>query len=244
MTLNSETIFVTEDGDAGPQQALIPSLSIANLLHQREAVMKLFQEALETLQQAHEIADHARLGFPDLSMARDWRGHGIHMTGLDANHTTMLERFQATVDAGGWTTLLQDSGIRSLMSAEKRSEVDKAIHAEEVPPLTRAARCSNTASLNVSAACHGITKPICHKSLGSGWWSPLSRPMAAPTTNSATNWMTYCACFICAMAGRKPIIDAVVTGSLMRPCGPHRSGRSSRRTSTFRSHSTKTKADI
>ena len=101
--------------------------------------MKLFREALDTLQRAHEIADHARLGFPDLSMARDWRGHGLHMTGLDANHATLVERFQATVDAGGWTTLLQDSGIRSLMSAAKRTEVDEAIHAEQVPPLTREA---------------------------------------------------------------------------------------------------------
>ena len=101
--------------------------------------MKLFREALDTLQRAHEIADHARLGFPDLSMARDWRGHGLHMTGLDANHATLVERFQATVDAGGWTTLLQDSGIRSLMSAAKRKEVDEAIHTEQVPPLTREA---------------------------------------------------------------------------------------------------------
>ena len=85
MTHDSDTIFVTEDGDAGPQQELIPSLSIANLLQQREAVMTLFQEALEKLQQAHVIADHARLGFPDLSIARDWRGDGIHMTGPDIN---------------------------------------------------------------------------------------------------------------------------------------------------------------
>ena len=49
MTHDSDTIFVTEDGDAGPQQELIPSLSIANLLQQREAVMTLFQEALEKL---------------------------------------------------------------------------------------------------------------------------------------------------------------------------------------------------
>jgi len=139
MTHDSDTIFVTEDGDAGPQQALIPSLSIANLLQQREAVMTLFQEALKTLQQAHEIADRARLGFPDLSLSRDWRGRGITMTGTDVNTTTVRERFQATVDAGGWTTLLQDSGIRSLMSAAKRTEVDEAIHAEKVPPLTREA---------------------------------------------------------------------------------------------------------
>ncbi len=47
--MNPETIFVTPDGDAGPEHELIPSLSIANLLQQREAVMTLFQEALDAV---------------------------------------------------------------------------------------------------------------------------------------------------------------------------------------------------
>ena len=35
MTNQAETIFVTSDGEAGPEHELIPSLSIANLLQQR-----------------------------------------------------------------------------------------------------------------------------------------------------------------------------------------------------------------
>ena len=137
MMTQAETIFVTPDGDVGQENELIPSLSIANLLQQREAVMILFQEALEKLEQAHAIATAARLGFPDLSMARGWRGHGIRMTGELSNRTTLLETFQACVDAGGWTTLLQDSGMRSIMSASKRKEVDEQIGAEKVLALTR-----------------------------------------------------------------------------------------------------------
>ena len=139
MTTSAETIFVSPDGDAGHQQELIPSLSITNLLQQREAVMILFQEALEKLEQVHALATAARLGFPDFSMARGWRGPGIRMTGEFANRTTLLETFQACVDAGGWTTLLQDSGMRSIMSASKRKEVDEQIGAENVPALTREA---------------------------------------------------------------------------------------------------------
>lgn len=77
----------------------------------------LFREALDTLEQAHTLATAARLGFPDLSMARGWRGHDLHMTGECANRTTLLETLQACVDAGGWTTLLHDSHMRSIMSA-------------------------------------------------------------------------------------------------------------------------------
>ena len=150
MTTRAETIFVTPDGDAGPQQELIPSLSITNLLQQREAVMTLFQEALDKLEQAHTLATAARLGFPDLSMAREWRGHGIRMTGECANRTTLLETFQACVDAGGWTTLLHDSGMRSIMSASKRKDVDEQIGAEKVPALTREAIRATFATLHDS----------------------------------------------------------------------------------------------
>jgi hypothetical protein len=150
MTNQAGTIFVTPDGDAGPEHELIPSLSIANLLQQREAVMILFQEALEKLEQAHALASAERLGFPDISMARGWRGHGLHMTGEFANRTTLLETFQACLDAGGWTTLLQDSGLRSMMSASKRKEVDEQIGAEKVPELTREAIRATFATLHDS----------------------------------------------------------------------------------------------
>ena len=150
MTNQAETIFVTPDGDAGPEHELIPSLSIANLLQQREAVLTLFREALDKLEQAHTLATAARVGFPDLLMARGWRGHGLHMTGEFANTTTLLETFQACVDAGGWTTLLQDSGLRSMMSASKRKEVDEQIGAEKVPELTREAIRATFATLHDS----------------------------------------------------------------------------------------------
>lgn len=150
MTNQAETIFVNPDGDAGQENELIPSLSITNLLQQREAVKILFQEALGKLEQAHALATAARLGFPDLSMARGWRGHGLRMTGEFANRTTLLETFQACVDAGGWTTLLQDSGMRSIMSASKRKEVDEQLGAEKVPALTREAIRATFASLHDS----------------------------------------------------------------------------------------------
>ncbi|MFZ3012188.1 MAG: hypothetical protein WA045_00650, partial [Nitrospira sp.] len=61
MTTSAETIFVTPDGEAGPEHELIPSLSIANLLQQREAVLTLYLEALDKLERAHTLATTARL---------------------------------------------------------------------------------------------------------------------------------------------------------------------------------------
>ena len=150
MTTSAETIFVTPDGDAGPQHELIPSVSIANLLQQREAVLTLFREVLDKLEQVHTLATAARLGFPDFSMARGWRGHSLHMTGEFANTTTLLETFQACIDVGGWTTLLNDSGMRSVMSASKRKEVDEQIGAQKVPELTREAIRTTFATLHDS----------------------------------------------------------------------------------------------
>ena len=257
MTHDSDTIFVTEDGDAGPQQELIPSLSITNLLHQREAVMALFQEAIDKLQQAHVIADHARLGFPDLSMARDWRGHGIHMTGSDANHTTMLERFQATVDAGGWTTLLQDSGIRSLMSAEKRTEVDKAIHTEQVPPLTRETIRATFTQLHESRGAmfeQGVIE--CFRRLSWDYRTNLPQKFVKRMV------ITYLTSYGSANLRQTDELDDLLRVFHLcdgRPEADHRrscyrlideamratsGGRSSPRTTTSQSHSTKTKAGM
>lgn len=137
MTTSGEAIFVTPDGEARQQHDLIPSLSIAHLVVARDAVLALFQEALDKLVQAHRLAEAARLGFPEISLARDWRGKGILLTGPSVNAVTLVETFQACVDAGGWNILLQDSGLRSLMSAAKRKEMDERIRAEHVPALTR-----------------------------------------------------------------------------------------------------------
>ena len=152
MTTQAETIFVTPDGEAGPEHELIPSLSIANLLQQREAVLTLFRGALDKLEQAQTLATAARLGFPDVSLARGWRGSGLHMTGEYSNRTTLLEMLQACVDAGGWTTLLNDSGLRSMMSASKRKEVDEQIHGNTVPELTREAIVATFSTLHATRA--------------------------------------------------------------------------------------------
>lgn len=69
-----DTIVITPDGEGGTDQHLIPSLSIANLLQQRDRVIELLESALTQIREAYDIAQAARLGFPDISVSRDWGG--------------------------------------------------------------------------------------------------------------------------------------------------------------------------
>ena len=152
MTTQGETIFVTSEGEAGPQQELVPSVSIANLLQQRTLVIELLDSACAQIRHAFEIAQAARLGFPDISVSRDWRGQGRPMTGDFANLTEIQELCQTSIDAGGWEMLLNDSGLRSLMSAAKRQEVDDSIRNKQVLALTRETIVATFRTLHESRA--------------------------------------------------------------------------------------------
>lgn len=150
MTTAQDTIFVNADGEAGPEQLPIPSISIANLLQQRDAILTLVQDAVEKLTQAHTIAQAAQLGFPDVTISREYRGHGMSMTGPYAKQKEIQETIQACVDAGGWDRLIKDSGLRSVMSAAKRKEMQEAIHNKKVPALTREAITTTFKTLHES----------------------------------------------------------------------------------------------
>lgn len=152
MTTAQDTIFVNAEGEAGHEQLPIPSLSITNLLQQRDAILTLVQEAVEKLTQAYTIAEAAQLGFPDVTISREYRGHGLHMIGPYANPVSILETVRACVDAGGWDRLIKDSGLRSLMSAAKRKEMEEAIHTKTVPALTREAITTTFKTLHESRA--------------------------------------------------------------------------------------------
>lgn len=152
MRTAQDTMFVNAEGEAGPEQLPIPSISIANLLQQRDAILTLVQEAVEKITQAYTIAEAARLGFPDVTISRDYRGHGMHMAGPSANQKEIQETIQACVDAGGWDRLIKDSGLRSIMSAAKRKEMEEAIHTKKVPALTRDAITTTFKTLHESRA--------------------------------------------------------------------------------------------
>lgn len=132
------TIEVNAAGDASERHDIVKSVSITNLLQQRDRAIALFGEALTLLQECYTLAHAAHLGFPSLSIATRYRGDGQNLVGEYAREVDNLKMFQSMVDAGGWKYLMNESGLRSLMSATKREEFDKQLNGDTITPLTRA----------------------------------------------------------------------------------------------------------
>ena len=133
------TIEVDAQGQANEQHEIVPSVSIDNLLNQRATVLRLFRQAVDALTEAHATAVAAHIGFPDISLSKDYRGNGTRITGEFSRQADVFALFQAVVDAGAWRYLMDESGMKSLMSATKRDEFDQQLRGETIPELTREA---------------------------------------------------------------------------------------------------------
>jgi hypothetical protein len=172
------TIEVNERGEAAERHDVIPSVSIDHLVQQRDAVLRLFTQALNILVEAHSIADAAHLGFPDITVARHFRNNGLHMTGEYSRAPEIHELVQSMVDAGGWRYLMDESGMRSLMSAAKREAFDKQLYDEKIPALTREAIFDTFSALHAARGAmfeQGVIE--CFKRLSWHYKANRSEPM-------------------------------------------------------------------
>ena len=133
------TIHVDEAGQATEFHNVVQSLSITHLLQQRDAVLQRLAQAFRILQEAHDIALSAHLGFPNIVASKDYRGQGRDVVGQFATEGEALNVCRAAIDAAAWRYLMQESGMRSLMSASKRSEFDDQVNKSLMPELTRQA---------------------------------------------------------------------------------------------------------
>jgi hypothetical protein len=134
---------------------IVPSVSIANLVNQRAAVMAKLLQAVELIRDAAMIAGDGHLGMPrftistsfsrghsgeraisDCYLGNDWRGRRWHMEARDVAEVERLLR--VGVDAAAWQYLMAQSGMRSLMDAKARETWDKSISEGDFPELTDA----------------------------------------------------------------------------------------------------------
>lgn len=106
---------------------LIPSLSIENLLNQRQAVLERIQEASHLLHEAYTICQAAHLRFPNLVYHPEY-GKEIRVDDS--------EKITKALDASAWRYLMHASGMRSFLDASARAQWDAKIDAHDVPPLT------------------------------------------------------------------------------------------------------------
>lgn len=111
---------------------LVPSVSIANLLAQRDAIIERLRSAATLFR---EIAELGAVAFPD---AR----YSYAVPCLEDRRTNSgrfpddLDDFEKSVDATAWDHLLAASGLRTFMDAAARKTWDEAISERKVPALT------------------------------------------------------------------------------------------------------------
>lgn len=132
---------------------LVPSVSIANLVNQRAAVLERISQAVELLREASAIAASSHLGMPRITLSNAYgRSHysernlcdariGADRTGsrfeMEASPDADVRKMvQHGVDAAAWQYLMHESGLRSLMDAKARETWDKAIAEGNIPELT------------------------------------------------------------------------------------------------------------
>lgn len=117
---------------------LLPSISIANFVHQRNAVMSRIEQAMALLQEAQKIAEEANLGIPCITVEEsNWITSRPVMMGLSPDAQLAMERLRRAVDSGAWNHLLSASGLRSLMDAISRGRWDDQIKRKDVPEMTQ-----------------------------------------------------------------------------------------------------------
>ncbi len=118
----------------GPEQAVVPSVSIENLLRRREAVLGKIDAALNLLIEARDIATAAHIGFPRLKL--ETNRHAFY-TMLDADRIDETRQIiRKEVDGTGWQYLMTESGLRTFMDAKAREQWDKNLIEGKAPDMS------------------------------------------------------------------------------------------------------------
>jgi hypothetical protein len=111
---------------------LVKSISIENMLRQRDAVIERLADAKRLIDEADKIADAAGLGTVSGHIGdRYGRSSGAPIGAPD-----FVESITKRVDAHGWQHLMKESGLMTLMDATAREEWNKGVYDFKTPGLT------------------------------------------------------------------------------------------------------------
>lgn len=118
---------------------LVQSISITNLINQREAIRARLEVARKALAEADDIVNaiseaterHRFYGGAAALVMTRGSVHDLYIMAPDG-----ITKGMRTFDAMAWQHLMQESGLRSLMDATARAEWDKTIEKGEFPDLT------------------------------------------------------------------------------------------------------------
>lgn len=127
---------------------LVKSVSIANLVNQRTAVVEKIAAAVALIREASELAAAAHVGMPRIEVSTGYgnRGHIVADAHVGARRDGSTWEYKAAedvtkvirlgVDCAAWQYLMHESGMRTLMDATARAKWDKSISDGEIPELT------------------------------------------------------------------------------------------------------------
>ena len=111
---------------------LVPSISIANLLSQRNAIVERLRQAARLFEEIEQLAESAfegaeyNVASPSLEDRRHVRGR----------FPGSLEAFEKAVDVAAWDKLLHASGLWTFMDAKTRQRWCDDLEKRHVPELT------------------------------------------------------------------------------------------------------------
>ncbi|HDR9163670.1 TPA: DUF4942 domain-containing protein [Burkholderia vietnamiensis] len=112
---------------------LVKSISIENMLRQRDAIIERLTAAKNLIDEADTIA--AGAGFGSISgQIGDRYSHNSPRIGS----ADFMDGMRKRIDASGWRHLMDESGLRTLMDAKARSEWDNGVQEFKTPELTLA----------------------------------------------------------------------------------------------------------
>jgi hypothetical protein len=116
---------------------LVKSVSITNLLQQREAVLDRVRQAQDLLLEARSIALAAHLVESDghrdfLRLLRGGNSYAV----VPLLEGDFMASTQKRVDAAAWSWLMHESGLRTFMDTDTRARWDKQIDVGDTPEMT------------------------------------------------------------------------------------------------------------
>jgi len=125
---------MTVNSEAPPVNALLPSISIANLCNQRAAVLDRLQQAHALLQEAGEIAARAKLG--DVAKLFEPDRYSNHNKLRGFLEPGAVSKYMQVLDGDGWQYLLNESGLKSFMDKTARDMWWSQVSEGKIPELT------------------------------------------------------------------------------------------------------------
>lgn len=116
---------------------IVPSISIANLVNQRQAVIERLNQAFALIEEADKLARIAHIGMPHIVI--DPSQSLRNVTPLTGDYVKPAEARRAaelSVDRKAWQYLMNEAGLRTFLDRTARAMWDAQIHDGEFPPLT------------------------------------------------------------------------------------------------------------